>query len=223
MTDTHKKVLIADDEEDISWAISRSLHKVNPDIEVTCVDSGDKAFEHIQDEQFDLVVSDLRMPGRTGLELIAEIRIRHPETKIILMTAYGSQEVMDKSDALGSFFYLEKPFDIGYLKQLVLEALELRGDGFNGAIDRAGIRELVEMNCSNKSSSSLIIFRMEENGAIYFRNGDIIHAECGNLEGERAFFNILNWNKGTFRINRDVFSIQRTISRDWRSLLHQCA
>ena len=223
MIDAPKRILIADDEEDISWAISRSLHKDAPEMEVVCVNNGDAAFDKIRTDHFDLVVSDLRMPGKSGLDLIPELRVRHPHAKIIIMTAYGSQEVMQRADRLGSFFYLEKPFDIGYLKQLILEALNLMQDGFKGAIERAGIRELIEMNCSNKRSSSLLVSRQEENGAIYFRNGDIVHAECGSLKGERAFFNILNWTKGTFKVDRNVLSTQRTISKDWKSLLHQCA
>ncbi|MFQ5648811.1 MAG: response regulator [bacterium] len=218
-----KKLLIADDEEDISWAVSKSLKKSNLNIDITCVNNGDAALELLRRQPFDLVVSDIRMPGCDGLRLIREIRKHHPATKIIIMTAYGSQEVMDRADALGSFFYLEKPFDIGYMKQLIMEALDLRQQGFKGSIDRAGIRELVQLNCSNKRNSSLFISRQEENGAIYFKNGDIVHAECGQLNGERAFFSILNWNRGTFKIDYNPSSTKRTISRSWKTLLHQCA
>lgn len=220
--DMRKQVLIADDEEDISWAISRSLQKSNLDLDVTCVNDGDAAWDLVSRKSFDLIVSDLRMPGRSGFEVVAEVRRRQPLAKAIIITAYGSQDIMEHAEALGSFFYIEKPFDVGYLKQLILEALDLRQEGFNGSIDRAGIRELVELNCSNKRSSALWISRKEESGAIYFRDGDIIHAECGSLKGERAFFNILNWNKGTFKVDYNILATKRTISRDWKTLLHQC-
>ncbi len=217
-----KKILIADDEEDISWAISRILMKSKLNVDVVCVSRGDLALDLIRQEPFDLVVSDVRMPGCSGVELIPEIRRLHPLAKIIIMTAYGSQDIMERADLLGSLFYLEKPFEIGYLKQLVLDALDLEPDDFRGSIDHIGLRELVEMHCLNKRSFSLLISRQEESGAIYFRNGDIVHAECGKLIGERAFFNILNWTKGTFKVDRTLSSNRRTISRDWKVLLHQC-
>lgn len=216
-----KKILIADDEEDITWAVSRSLLNCGLDLDVTCVNSGDEAYDSIREEAFQLVVSDLRMPGRSGLEVIREARRLHPEVKIIIMSAYGSQDMMERAESLGSFFYIEKPFDIGHLKRLILEALGVQKDGFDGRIEKAGIRKLVELNCTTRSNTSLSVSQREQKGVIYFRNGDVVHAECGNLKGERAFFNILNWNRGTFRIHYHETPEARTISRDWQALLHQ--
>ncbi|MFQ5637114.1 MAG: response regulator [bacterium] len=217
---TSKKVLIVDDEQDITWAISRSLSKTY-DFEIDCVNTGDKAAEQLSKERYDLVVSDIRMPGRDGLQLLLDVRQNYPETKIIIMTAYGSHEIKQKAENRGSFFYIEKPFDIGYLRHIILEALEMEDNGFKGVIDNAGIRELVQYNCARKRDSSLSIQQNEKQGTIYFKNGEIIHAECGELQGERAFFNILNWGSGTFKIRPSSRRKHRTILRDWRILLHQ--
>ncbi len=218
----HKKILIVDDEEDIAWALSKSLGKSYYDFEINCVNAGDKALVLLSNKKYDLVVSDIRMPGRNGMQLILDIRKKYHKTKIIIMTAYGSQKIKEQVENRGGFFYIEKPFDIGYLKQIIFEALEINNNGFRGYIESTGIRELVEYNCARLRNSSLLITRNQEQGTIYFKNGDIIHAECGELSGERAFFNILNWNTGTFKIKPSDFKINRTIVRDWKSLLHQC-
>lgn len=222
MTDL-KKILIADDEEDITWALARSLKNSKPILDVRCVNTGTAALKLIKKERFDLVISDVRMPGCDGMALVSQIRKLHPDTRVIIITAYGSNEVMERSDDLGSYFYLEKPFDIGYLRQIVFSALNFPEKGFKGSIETAGIHDLVQLYCSNKSNSSLCISRRETMGTIYFRDGDIVHAECGQLYGERAFYNMLNWNNGTFKVRHDDIPMKRTISRDWKTLLHQCA
>ncbi|MFQ5753395.1 MAG: response regulator [bacterium] len=217
-----KKILIVDDEETITWGISKSLAKPYYNFEVTCVHAGDEALKLLRRKKFDLVVSDIRMPGRNGMQLILDIRQNFPHTKIIIMTAYGSPKVKDQVENRGGFFYIEKPFDIGYLRQIICEALDVNDKGFKGYIESAGIRELVEYNCARKRDASLMITQNKEQGTIYFKNGDIIHAECGDLIGERAFFNMLNWSTGTFKIMPHDFKIKRTIVRDCKSLLHQC-
>lgn len=217
----HKRILIVDDEEDITWGISKCLDKTNHSFDVHCVSTGDQALEILRKFRFDLVVSDIRMPGRSGLELLLDIRKQYPQTKIIIMTAYGSQEIRERAEKRGSFFYIEKPFEIGYLKQLIFEALEINNNGFKGYLNNAGIRELVEFNCVGKRTSSLLVSKDKEQGTIYFKNGDIVHAECGDLSGERALLNILNWGAGNFKIFPNALTIKRTILRDWKTLLHQ--
>ncbi|MFQ5706481.1 MAG: response regulator [bacterium] len=215
-----KKILIVDDEEDLVWGIAKSLEKECGALEVECVLSGDDAWQLLEKARFDLVVSDIRMPGRSGLQLLMDIRQKYPQTKIIIMTAYGSEAIQTAVDKRGGFYYIEKPFDIGHLKQLILQALNLDKFGFKGYFYSAGIRELVEFNCTTKRTSSLMITRDKEKGNIYFKNGEIIHAECGELKGESALFNILNWSRGNFRMISKTFEIKRTILKDWKVLLY---
>ncbi|MFQ5602523.1 MAG: response regulator [bacterium] len=217
-----KKILIVDDEEDITWGISKSLDKSYYGLEVNCVHSGDEALNLMNSKTFDLVVSDIRMPGRDGMQLILDIRKRYPHTKVIIMTAYGSQQVKDEVTNRGGYFYIEKPFDVGHLKQIIFDALEVEDNGFKGFIENAGVRELVEYNCIRKRNTMLEINQDQQKGMIYFRNGDVVHAECGELKGEHALFNILNWQTGTFKINPCNWNVNRTIARDWKSILHHC-
>ena len=216
-----KKILIVDDEEDLTWGISRNLLNSGYNFDVHCAKDGDSAFEKLEKNTYDLVISDFRMPGCNGLELILDVRQRNPETEIILMTAYGSDEIKKKAEERGSFFYIEKPFEMNYLKHLVFEALGVGDLGFDGFLSKIGVRQLIELNCRMKKSSSLLISRKKENGKIFFHNGHVIHAECGQLRGEQAFSNLLKWHSGTFTIKREPLTSQRTISRDWKALIHQ--
>jgi len=119
MSKKYNKILIVDDEEDLSWSISKSLKRNNEMIDVTCVNRGDEASKLLKSRSFDLVISDIRMPGKSGLELLDEIRTNNSNTSVILMTAYGSQEIENKLRTINNVKYIEKPFDIHDLKRMV--------------------------------------------------------------------------------------------------------
>lgn len=129
-----KRVLIVDDEEDLTWGISRSLTK-SYDFVVHCVHSGDEALRVLNNDSYDLVLSDIRMPGRDGLQLALDIQRNWPNTKIIIMTAHGSPQVRTEVKKVGDLFYIEKPFDIVNLKQMILEAFDSTGNTFNAVAD----------------------------------------------------------------------------------------
>ena len=90
-----------------------------------CAHNGDEALTVLTQRAVDVVISDIRMPGRDGLQLMHEIKAHYPSTKIIIMTAYGSQETRKQIAARGNVFYIEKPFEIRSLHRLIHEALEL--------------------------------------------------------------------------------------------------
>lgn len=115
------RILIVDDEDDLTWSISKSLTKNNNLLEVICVNNGNKALEELQEKAFDLVISDLRMPGISGLSLLDQVQRKHPKTKVIIMTAYGSPDIERKIKDTQNAYYIEKPFDIHELKRLIFK------------------------------------------------------------------------------------------------------
>lgn len=217
-----KRILIVDDEEDIVWAISRTLRRSVFDFEVACASDGFEALERLNEAEFDMLVTDFRMPGRNGMQVAQEARRFYPGIKVIIMTAYGSADAREQAEDLGYLTLVEKPFEMRSFKQLIFDSLGLSAEFASGAIESAGLRELVELNCARRQNLAMHVTRNMQNGSIHFKNGDVVHAECGNLMGERAFFDILNWNNGTFKIHHNSIETRRTISRDWRTLLHQC-
>ena len=124
MTDFKKTVLVVDDEEDLTWSISRGLSKDTDQYEVICVNSGSSALEVLNEKSVDLVVTDLRMPGINGMKLLKEIKTNFPDTKVIVMTAYGSLEIKEVLEHSGTKGYIEKPFEINELRKLIHHYLE---------------------------------------------------------------------------------------------------
>lgn len=108
-----KKILIVDDEPTILMTLSHLLN--NQDTTVITSNRMEEAEEALSRYTFDLVIADIRlsgMEGMEGLELLSYIKQISPKTEVIIMTAYGSDEMREEAKKRGAFHYYEKPIDI---------------------------------------------------------------------------------------------------------------
>jgi len=213
-----KRVLVVDDEEDLTWSIAKHLKKDEDKYQLYTVNNGKDALELLTQVPMDVVVSDIRMPEISGLDLLLKIRESYPQTKVIIMTAYGSSEVQEEANARGCFKYLEKPFEIRELREMILAGVEERR-GFEGKISDFQLSDIIQMNCLGRLTNALHVEKGLQRGSIYFEDGDITHCEVGELEGEEAFYEIISWEGGTFQVERAVKAPRETILKGWQSLL----
>jgi two-component system response regulator FlrC len=120
-----KRILIVDDEPRIALALCRALEfppHGNRKVEISPV--AETALTKIRNEPFDLVVTDLRMPGMGGVELLRQVRDLDPNIRLMLITAYGSADIESVAERLGAA-YLPKPFS---LRDFVARVEEILGD-----------------------------------------------------------------------------------------------
>lgn len=110
------KLLIADDEQSIARILKDTLSPLGASI--TCVDSGDQALQELQNTAYDLALLDIRMPGKTGLEVLAEKATFAGNTAIIVITAQDTMENAVEAMKQGAFDYLTKPFDLDEVTRL---------------------------------------------------------------------------------------------------------
>jgi DNA-binding NtrC family response regulator len=122
MSKTPTKVLVVDDEINIREALAAILG--DEGYEVVAVASAEDAIAALGGDPFQAVVSDMRMDGESGLDLLRWIRGNCPETEMILLTAYGSVEGAVEAMKLGAYDYLCKPVDHRRLCLLIAKALE---------------------------------------------------------------------------------------------------
>lgn len=213
-----KRVLIVDDEEDLTWTLSKKLSKDSDKFQLICVNSGREAIDVLNQLPFDLVITDVRMPEVSGLELLMEIKQKYPQTKVIIMTAYGSSDVQTEATERGCFRYIEKPFEINELRKLILDAITEK-KGFRGNVSDFQLSDIVQLNCLGRLTTALEVKNEDETGVIYFDEGNIVHAETDKLEGENAFYYIMGWKGGEFSVKRNAKAPQESIKKGWQSLL----
>src|SRR5262249_53585023 len=94
--------------------------------EVEGVEDGLHALERLGERTYDLVVTDLKMPGLDGIELLRAVKEKAPATAVILMTAHGTVDTAVEAMRLGALDYVEKPFPLGAMEAKVEKALERR-------------------------------------------------------------------------------------------------
>lgn len=115
-------ILVVDDEGAIRYSISKTLQRVG--YQVSAAASGEEALQMLEEQVYDVVLTDIRMPGLTGVELLSKIKEHAPEAIVILMTAYASLGTAVESLRLGAHDYLIKPVSSQDIRQSVSRGLE---------------------------------------------------------------------------------------------------
>ncbi len=118
-SNTAPKVLIAEDEDTLSFFLRQSLEDSAPPLVVEVADAGNKALKKVLTDSFDLIIVDLRLPDMDGVALIKAVRQFDPFMKVIVMTAYGSPETEQEVKKLGIHGYVTKPFVIEDMKRMI--------------------------------------------------------------------------------------------------------
>ena len=213
-----KKVLIVDDEETLTWSMSKSLSKDKDKYEVIIANNGKEALTLLKDNKIDLVISDIRMPDISGLDLLVKIKKDYPDTKVIIMTAYGSSDVQREANRRGSLYYVEKPFEISDIRKIIIDLIGKKR-GFQGKVFGLQLTDIIQMNCLSRVTTALTFTKDSEKGVIYLNEGEIVHAECGEVQGTDAFYKIMSWQEGEFISNIGIVSPLQTIHQSWEHLL----
>jgi CheY-like chemotaxis protein/predicted regulator of Ras-like GTPase activity (Roadblock/LC7/MglB family) len=118
-----RHILIVDDEPRVAFFLSKALEHASQDYQVSVAHSGEEALDILNRTPVDLLVTDLRMPGISGLELMRWVRASNPKTRTILITAYGNDEVEAEAHRLEAYRYITKPFSLDAFTQAAQEAL----------------------------------------------------------------------------------------------------
>ena len=113
-------VWIVDDDRSIRWVLEKALQQEG--MTTQSFDSADGVMSRLARQQPDVIISDIRMPGASGLDLLARIREQHPRLPVIIMTAHSDLDSAVASYQGGAFEYLPKPFDVDEAVALVKRA-----------------------------------------------------------------------------------------------------
>ena len=121
-------VWLVDDDASIRWVLERALRQGG--MSPTAFDQADTALAALRRDRPDVLITDIRMPGRSGLELLTQIRASQPELPVIVMTAHSDLDSAVAAFQGGAFEYLAKPFDVDKAVELIRRAVDesMRGE-----------------------------------------------------------------------------------------------
>jgi len=118
-----QNVLIVDDEQDIRELLGVTLKRIK--ISSKSAENLEQARRLLDREQFDLCITDMRLPDGSGLDLVKFIARHYPQMPVAMLTAYGSVDLAIDALKAGAFDFLTKPVDLARLRELIHNALRL--------------------------------------------------------------------------------------------------
>jgi len=206
------KVLIVDDEEDILWGLSGELSRQG--LEVMTASKGTEALDLLKKGKVDFLITDIRMPDISGVELLLKARELHPELKVIVMTAYGSEDIKNEVMRKGAISYLEKPFDFEQLLNLLKEKEKEKG-----TLAEWELTEVLQLLSMEGKTATIKVDTSEGEGQIVMVEGEIYDSQLGKLRGEEAFIKILGHVSAPFQVSWEVEKPEKTIEKPLYALL----
>ena len=139
---SENRVLVVDDDSSILGVIAEVLQ--DDGYKVTTADSGEEAIEALKNNEFALVMTDIRLPGINGVEVLEHVKVARPRTNVIMITSHASLDMVIKALQHGAYDYLLKPFED---LSLISTAAKRAVDSFNLDLDRSQlIRSLKSSN-----------------------------------------------------------------------------
>jgi len=223
-------VLLVDDNPVVLDMLRKALE---PLATVTAVRTGKEALERSEAAAPDLVVTDYKMPGLDGRQLIQELRSRPSLTRVPVMMMASKTDQNEKLGMLRDTVedFVEKPFflrDVILRIKRVVDKISLEkmakeapseGGGVRGSLAQMSTIDLLQSLELGRKSCKLIVGNGAEYCDLYFTDGNLTHAVLGKLTGDEAVYKALLWNEGTWELDFNSTASEQTTTRSTQGLL----
>ncbi|MEN8136642.1 MAG: response regulator, partial [Thermodesulfobacteriota bacterium] len=216
----HANILVVDDQEDITWSLSQALSDQELNVSVNTAAHGKEALEKLSDETINLLITDIMMLEVGDQDLFIEAKKKYPAVAVIVMTTLPSSSFKKEAVLGENLFFVEKPFDINKLKQQIVKILDEKPPA-NLSLTGIHLTDIIQLKCLAGATTALQIYKGNQQGTIYFREGELIHATCEQLEGEEAFLELLALGKGIITTMPLPETVATTLSRPCMTLVRE--
>jgi len=225
-----RHALIVEDEGLLLDSLEESLRRVAW-LRITKARTAEIALEQMESDPPDVVLTDVRMPGMGGLELLDQLRIRSPHVPVVVMTAYGvhlQREAMRR----GATCFLEKPFRMSELRGVLQLLLAKIGDhypephehvSFEGRLESLSLPDIVQVLCLSRQDVRVEVSLAERAGSLWLRDGAVVDGQFEEVSGAEAFYKLAEHGVGRFRVLPDALPRPRTVNENWQELLMEAA
>ncbi|MBN1932074.1 MAG: response regulator [Desulfobacterales bacterium] len=136
-----KSILVVDDEKNIRLTLSRCLEPLGLVVETAI--NGEEALQKLEENEFGLLLLDLKMPGMDGMEVLHQVRQKWPQIIVIIITAHGTIDSAVEAMKLGAVDFIQKPFSPKEIREIVTQALERESLNADEAVE---YEELIDIS-----------------------------------------------------------------------------
>ena len=224
----HQPFLIIDDDPQFLAAIGASFRELSGGRwTIRTATNHSQALEHLKAQPMNLVVLDVEMPVMDGVEFLRLLGRTHPGQQVVMLSERMEETARQTCLDLGAILFLAKPSSPEDFHDLFITldslATARSASGFRGVMQQVGLDDVLQMECLARKSSILRVTTGKRQGQIYISEGEIIHAQAGQLEGEMALYGLLALKGGEFKLQPFAEPARRTISGQYQFLLMEAA
>lgn len=218
-----KNVLIVDDDREMLVALKEGFQRYEDSFAILLAADGLKAVESLKKNTISLVVTDLKMPGMDGFELLAHIMEHYPDIPVIIITGYSTPEMERLAREGGAVGYIAKPFLIENLARQIMATLRKESEGGTLHNVSSGMfLQLVEME------QKTCTIRLEDKfsnkkGILFFNEGELYDARVNNLQGKNAAYEIFSWDQVNLSIQNGCALKEKRIHSEMQHLILEAA
>jgi len=117
------RILIIDDDDVLLSALPWPIKRRVANVAIDTADTPEEALRHVYSTDYEVIISDIKMPRMDGVTLLRKLRAIQPDTPVILFTACGEEELRREANSAGAFAFVTKPLDLPFLVELIKKAL----------------------------------------------------------------------------------------------------
>ena len=210
-------ILFTDGDPDVTQYFSGML-KANGFNPVSTT-SGMEALDMYKSGSPDLVVADLALAELDGLTLLEELKKFDPTSKVLITTGNADKDIITRAFRSGALDVLEKPLDPESLVARIRDILAREDRALEGNLQMMSLASIIHINCEERNKAQLSLNHQGKTGTIFFKDGEMVHAETGDLVGEEAVYALLSWEDGSFQLKMGVEPGLITVEKNWSGLL----
>ncbi len=213
------KVLIIDDDQTLLRLLEKELEEYADFFSVATAADGQSALAILSGTDVSVILTDLRMPGLDGFELMGLVTKHYPDIPVIAMTAFDKPKTKDVVMKSGAVDYLTKPVDGMGLFRRIMKILKKKEEG--GSLNKVSLETYLQLVEMEEQTCTLRIRRESGNrsGILFFRNGQLMDARIGNLKGIDAAYEILSWAGVSLSIENSCAVSEKLIDGELQAIL----
>jgi CheY-like chemotaxis protein len=218
-----KKVLLVDDDQDMLHTLEEGLQQYRDTFTVIKASNGTQALSSLEKNVISLVVTDLKMPGMDGFEVLAYIMEHFPYIPVIIITGYSTPDMQRMAREGGAVGYIAKPFLVENLARQIMTTLRKESEGGTLHNVSSGIfLQLVEME-QKTCTIHLEDKTSGKKGVLFFCDGELLDSKVEDLQGEDAAYEIFSWVHVNLSIQNDCAIKGKRIDSDMQQIVLEAA